>query len=116
MPKSRAASNPLTIAVLGAGGRLIRVHGTEADATFQEDRIVRRTCATGKEAVFTLPPETGSHGGGDYRVVKSWLRALVENDPAHVVTDVHESLRTHTIVFAAERARREQRPFESGER
>ena len=102
-------------AFTGNGGRLIRVHGTEADATFQEDKILLRTFATGKEEVIAVAPEAGGHGGGDYRVVRSWLQALGENDPTHVVTDVQESLRTHTIVFAAERARHERRLIEISE-
>ena len=36
-------------------------------------------------------------------------------DGSRVVTDVHESLRTHGIVFAAERARREGRMVDLAE-
>ena len=97
------------------GGRLVRVHGTEGEAHMQEDRIVVRNFADNAEEVIDIPAETGGHGGGDYRVVKSWLQALVENDPSQVVTDVHESLRTHSIVFAAERSRLENRTITMSE-
>jgi predicted dehydrogenase len=95
------------------GGRLLRVHGTDAEATFQDEgRIVLRTFATGREEEIGFEAEEGGHGGGDARVMRSWLRAVVESDPAHVLTDVQESLRTHTVVFAAEKSRRERRMVE----
>ena len=56
-----------------------------------------------------VPPEAGDHGGGDNRIMKAWVEALQANDPNHVLTEVHESLRTHRIVFAAEQSRREKR-------
>ena len=62
-----------------------------------------------------LGPESGGHGGGDTRVVHEWLEALHSRDAAKVVANAQESLRTHTIVFAAERSRRERRMVEMSE-
>jgi hypothetical protein len=39
-------------------------------------------------------------------VLKSFLAAIRENNPRLVLTDVQESLRTHSIVFSAEKSRR----------
>ena len=50
--------------------------------------------------------QAGGHGGGDTRVVLSFLEAVQRGEPSRVRSDVQESLRTHTIVFAAERSRR----------
>ena len=59
--------------------------------------------------------EVGGHGGGDKRVVSAWLDAIRLGDPSLVTTDVHESLRTHSIVFAAEQSRRERRMIDMAE-
>ncbi len=90
-------------------GREIRVHGTEAEARFAESRIEIREFDSGDTESITVAPEGGGHGGGDSRVVLSWLRAIRENNRSLVTTDVQESLRTHAVVFAAETARREGR-------
>jgi len=41
-----------------------------------------------------------------------FLRAIHEGKQELVTTDVHESLRTHTIVFAAEASRRSGKTVE----
>ncbi len=91
------------------GGRKIRLHGTEGDIEFDENRIVVRSFASGDTEEITVKPEEGGHGGGDERVVRSWLRAIQEENPSLILTSAQESLRSHTVVFAAERSRREGR-------
>ena len=88
------------------GGRKIRVHGTEGEIEFQESGMQVRTFADGRDEDVAFEAEEGGHGGGDARVVRSFLEAVSRGDPALVRTSVTESLRTHTIVFAAERSRR----------
>jgi len=97
------------------GGRQLRVHGTEAEARFEERKIEIRDFSTGNVETIQIGPEPGGHGGGDRRVLLSWLNALAANDPSSIRSDVHESLRTHRIVFAAEQARREKRLVELSE-
>ena len=91
------------------GGRRVRVHGTRADLWFDEETIHIRDFAGHDAQTIALGAEAGAHGGGDHRVVRNWLEAIRRDDPAWILTDVHESLRTHTIGFAAERARLEGR-------
>ena len=91
--------------------RMIRVNGTEGEAFFDGD-ITVRDFASGNEERIRIAPEQGGHGGGDERLMLDWLRALHANDPGLVRTSVHESLRTHRIVFAAEKARLERRVVE----
>jgi hypothetical protein len=64
---------------------------------------------------ITIGAETGGHGGGDNRVISSGLSAIQSRDPSLVMTDVHESLRTHSIVFAAEQSRHEKRIIDMAE-
>ena len=102
-------------AFTGPGGRKMRVHGTDGEITSGEDWIRLHTFADDNTAEFTIGTEAGSHGGGDTRVVREWLTALHSRDDSRIVANAQESLRTHTIVFAAEKSRREQRMVEISE-
>lgn len=50
---------------------------------------------------------TGGHGGGDYNIMKSFVAALADNDPSQILSGSVETLETHLMAFAAERARRQ---------
>jgi predicted dehydrogenase len=93
-------------------GRKIRVHGTEGEIEFTEERMQVRTFADCRDQDVAFAGEGGGHGGGDARVVRSFLAAVQRGEPSLVPTDIQESLRTHTIVFAAERSRRMGRAVE----
>lgn len=47
----------------------------------------------------------GGHGGGDYSLMSSFVDAVAANDPSKVLSGPEESLETHLMVFAAEKAR-----------
>jgi predicted dehydrogenase len=47
----------------------------------------------------------GGHGGGDYGLMDHFVRAVAENNPALILSGPDESLESHRMVFAAERAR-----------
>lgn len=51
----------------------------------------------------------GGHGGGDYWLMHSFVQALIDNDPRHILSGPDETLESHLIVFAAEQARKENR-------
>ena len=91
------------------GGRRIRVHGDKGEIAFEEDRLFLRTFGDNNVAEIRLGEETGGHGGGDVRVVREWLHALHSRDDSGIVANAQESLRSHSIVFAAERSRHEKR-------
>jgi predicted dehydrogenase len=90
--------------------RRIRVHGTVGELEFEEDpylgdRIALRRFGSAETEELCISPEPGAHGGADRRVVASWLAALRSGDASLVLTSIEESLRTHTVTFAAEAAR-----------
>ena len=87
------------------GGRRLRVHGTEGELHFDERTITIKTFADRGERRIELGAETGGHGGGDARVAAEWLTALRTRDETGLVANAQESLRTHALVFAAERSR-----------
>ena len=102
------------------GGRRLRAHGTEGELLMYgaENRIELRKFPdrankpeqnNADTIHFDLAKETGGHGGGDQRITLNWLRALQSRDQSFILTDPQESLRTHTIVFATEKARLENR-------
>jgi len=97
------------------GGRKLRAHGTAGELYFDEKSITIKTYADRNVQRIDLAPEEGGHGGGDARVVKEWLLALHSRDEARIVASSQESLRSHTIVFAAEKSRREKRMVELAE-
>ena len=94
------------------GGRQVRVHGTEGEVSFDEHTITVRSFRTKNVETIAVGAETGGHGGGDNRVVRDWVDAIRLEAPEMIRTTAQESLRTHTIVFAAERSRRENRTIE----
>jgi predicted dehydrogenase len=49
------------------------------------------------------------HGGGDGGIMTNFVDAVAHNDPSRIRSGARESLETHLMVFAAERARREGR-------
>jgi hypothetical protein len=51
----------------------------------------------------------GGHGGGDYRLMKAFVEAVARNDRSLILSGPEETLESHLMVFAAERARRENR-------
>lgn len=91
------------------GGRRMRVHGTLGELFFSEDEIQINTFADKNVQKIAIFPEKGGHGGGDMRLTRDWLAALHAQDDSLVVANAQESLRSHTIAFAAEKARRENR-------
>lgn len=101
-----------TMTAFGFGGRRLRVHGTEGMLLFNENEITLHTFRDRNVTTIKVAPEEGGHGGGDERVLREWLRALHTRDAAGIVTDAQESLRTHTIVFAAEKSRLEKRAID----
>jgi predicted dehydrogenase len=97
------------------GGRKLRAHGTAGELWFDEKSITIKTYADRNVQQIELGQETGSHGGGDVRVVQDWLGALHSGDASRIVANAQESLRSHTVVFAAEKSRRENRMVEISE-
>ncbi len=54
----------------------------------------------------------GTHGGGDLRIMDSFVKAVRSGDKRHVLTSVEASLDSHLMAFAAEKSRKEGRVIE----
>jgi predicted dehydrogenase len=97
------------------GGRLLRAHGTTGELQFNESTITIKTFADQNVQKIQIGAEAGGHGGGDARVLENWLLALHSRDGASVVANAQESLASHTVVFAAEKSRREKKMVQVSE-
>ena len=49
----------------------------------------------------------GGHGGGDYYLMDRFIHAVMAGDQSMILSGPDESLESHLMVFAAERARKE---------
>ena len=49
---------------------------------------------------------TGSHGGGDLRLMEDFVRVLQGEQPSISCTNINDSLNGHLAVFQAEKARK----------
>lgn len=103
-----------TMTAFHPGGRFIRVHGTKGfvEGSVEDRELTHTDFISGNTHTVKLPSAYGDHGGGDYLVIKSITEAIRRCDPNAVLTSAQDSLRSHRVVFAAERARREKRVVE----
>ncbi len=64
------------------------------------------------ERIDTRTAEVGAlsgHGGGDYFLMKAFVQAVATGDSSHLLSGPDDTLESHLMVFAAERARLEGR-------
>ncbi len=95
--------------------RKTRIFGTHGELYGDGDLIeVHDFLSDEWRAVDMTPPENtalGGHGGGDYGLMDAFVSAVASGDSSHILSGANESLETHRMVFAAERARLENKIF-----
>jgi predicted dehydrogenase len=88
--------------------RTMRYDGTEATLyakfLYGKEQITIRDHRTGKEEHIDIPTGMGGHGGGDFGIMESFVKAL-RGEPDESITTARESLESHLLAFAAEEAR-----------
>jgi len=106
----RTASFTMT-AFNEAGHRKTHIFGTKGSIYGDGAKITRFDFLTDETEVIdtsvTDASLLGGHGGGDYGIMHSFVEAVSSGDPSKVLSGADESLETHRMVFAAERARKE---------
>ena len=89
--------------------RKTRVFGTLGYLEGDGNAIKHLDFLTDKTNLIQIGDSDGSvlsgHGGGDYALMKSFVLAVANNDPAKILSGPVETLETHLMVFAAEKAR-----------
>lgn len=93
-----------------AAHRKTRIFGTLGELYGDGSRLEHFDFLTDRiEEIDTSAPDgsiLGGHGGGDYGLMHSFVEAVATGDQGKVLSGPDESLETHRMVFAAERARR----------
>ncbi|XP_073441693.1 uncharacterized protein [Dendrobates tinctorius] len=96
------------------GARKTQIYGTKGEI---------RCCGRGPIEVFDfvankktqhlaktvafMPAHLSAHGGADYYLIDSFISAVSNNDPSLIITGPDDTLRSHLLVFQAEKSRRE---------
>jgi len=97
-------------------GRETRIFGTRGELYGDGSKLVHSDFLTDKTTeIDTAAPDasiSGGHGGGDGRMIWSFVSALADRDPSLILSGPQETLETHLMVFAAEQARLENRVVE----
>jgi len=96
-------------------GRKTRIFGTHGQLTGDGDCIELVNFRSGETIRYEGRSSTESmegHGGADAAMIAAFVQALVSNDAGNLMTGPEETLASHRIVFAAERARIEGRVVE----
>jgi predicted dehydrogenase len=91
-------------------GRQTRIYGTKGDLLFDEAKqeIIVAGFDSGKEVRFTFEPDPHTHPE-DREIVHNWLEAVYNRDSSIILVDIKEAFKSHAMVFAAEKSRRERK-------
>ena len=93
-----------------AGHRKTRLFGTKGEIAGDGKQLHIFDFLTDRtEVIDTEAPDAGilsGHGGGDYGLMSAFIDAVASGDPARILSGPAETLESHLMVFAAERARR----------
>ena len=87
------------------GHRRTRLFGTHGSVEGDGVSLRLVDFRDGHEERLDIPAE-GGHGGGDAGLVAAFVAAVADGNPGLVETTAADSLASHLVVWAAERARR----------
>jgi predicted dehydrogenase len=85
-------------------GRRTRIMGSKGDITGDMRSFVHNDFSTGKTETWTQE-NTDGHGGGDFRMVSDWLKAIAQQDSTLLSSTIDVSIESHLMGFAAEKSR-----------
>jgi predicted dehydrogenase len=106
-------SADFTMSAFTPHGRQTRIMGSRGYLEGQENVIRVLDFRTGQWTEYNAnalaTDMTGGHGGGDPRLMEAFIKAVGTGDAGFIRTGPDVTLESHLIVFAAERARRENR-------
>lgn len=95
------------------GGRKTHVFGTEGEIYGDGSKIeLFDFLSQEKTEIDTRSSDAsilGGHGGGDGGLIQGFIDAVATGDRSHILSGPDETLESHLMVFAAERARHENR-------
>jgi len=97
-------------------GRRTRVQGTHGELLYDEasGEITVGLFAKSQSEILKIPHPTTYHPE-DKEIVGNWLAAIRHTQDKSEIVNPQQALKSHTIVFAAERSRKEKREVETME-
>ncbi|MCK6434030.1 MAG: Gfo/Idh/MocA family oxidoreductase [Aquabacterium sp.] len=84
-------------------GRRTRIMGSKGDITGDMESFTLTTFKDGRRKTWSM--KTDAHGGGDHRMLKDFLQAVGQRNPALLSSSIDDSVESHLIAFAAETSR-----------
>ncbi|KAM3825117.1 putative oxidoreductase YteT isoform 2-T2 [Vipera latastei] len=99
------------------GERTTTIYGTKGELSCKGegeeveifDFLQKKRTSFSPHLTPDIPACLYGHYGADYYLIHTFISAVSENDPSRITTSAEETLRSHLLVFAAEKARRENR-------
>ncbi len=84
-------------------GRRTRIMGSEGDIVGDMTEFVHTDFGSGEETKWRS--ESDGHGGGDWRLLSDWIRAIDAQDRSLLVSTIQESVESHVMGYRAEKSR-----------
>lgn len=88
-------------------GRRTRIMGTMGDIVGDMTSFEHTDFRTGKKTNWKS--ETDAHGGGDWRLVENWIKAVDEQNASLLSSTIDVSIESHVMGFSAEKSRLNKR-------
>ena len=117
--KNNATASFTMTAFTRQADRKTRIFGTLGEITGDGEKIDIYDFLTDQTRTIDLPHTSndangkgvplGGHGGGDFGLMQSFVAAVAQDDPRLILSGPDESLASHRMVFAAEKARLENK-------
>lgn len=99
-----------TMTAFADGGRKTRIFGTKGEIYGDSSEIKVFDFLTQKTEISNTNASEGSilggHGGGDGKLMESFVNAIANNDPSQILSGPEATLESHLMVFAAEKSRK----------
>ena len=86
-------------------GRRTRIMGSHGDIVGDMREFTHTDFATGTQTRWTPEGATDGHGGGDWVLVRDWIRAVDQQDPGLLTSTIDASIESHVMGFQAEKSR-----------
>ncbi|KAG9482389.1 hypothetical protein GDO78_011202 [Eleutherodactylus coqui] len=98
------------------GARKTTIYGTKGELRCTGggpiqvfDFVTNKETQYQAKIVGFMPMQLSAHGGADYYLIDSFISAVANNDPSLIISGPDETLRSHLLVFQAEKSRLENR-------
>ncbi len=91
-------------------GRRTRIMGAMGDIVGDMNTLVQTDFLTGKQTKWDVRTDVegdhlSGHGGGDWRLVQDWLKAVDKQDERLLTSNISASVESHVMCFQAEKSR-----------